>query len=154
MKYKLNKIIPNILLATLLAITAIVCLLFYLGGNVDPTAEIPEPVYTDLLLNFTYVLFALAFIAAIVSAVTMFITKIAANPKSAMVAFIGVGALALLMILTYALGDTTPLKILGFDGDQTSFNLRLTDMCLYSSYILFGIAVIVSGLSFLSKRVF
>ena len=152
--YKLNKIIPNIVLAVLLAITVIVCLLFYLGGDVDPNAEILEPVHTGLLLNYTYVLFVLALLTTIASAVIMFVTKLIANPRSAMITFIGVGALALLMILTYALGNTTPLNILGFDGEQTAFDLKLTNMCLYSSYILFGTAVIVSGLSFLSKRIF
>ncbi len=152
--YKLNKIIPNIVLAILLAITVVVCLLFYLGGDVDPTAEILEPVYTNLLINYTYVLLILAFVVAVIAAITAFATKLAANPKSAMITFIGVGSIALLMILTYVLGDATPMNILGFEGEQTAFDLKLTDMCLYSSYILLGMAIIVSGLSFLSKRVF
>ena len=152
--YKLNKIIPNIVLAAILAIAVIVCLLFYLGGDVDPTAEILEPVHTNLLLNYTYVLLFLVFLVTVASAVIMFVTKLIADPKSAMIVFIGVGALALLMILTYALGDVTPLNIPGFDGEQTAFDLKLTNMSLYSSYILFGIAVVVSSLSFLSKRIF
>ena len=150
---KLNRIIPTIVLAILLAITVVACFLFYFGGDVDPNAEILEPVYTEFMLDYMYVLLALAIVVAIVSATAIFIMKYFANPKSAVIAFMGVGFLALLMILTYALGDATPLNILGFEGEQTTFDLKLTDMCLYSSYILLGIAVIVSGVSLLSKRI-
>ena len=152
--HKLNRIIPNVVLTILLAIAAVACLLFYFGGDVDPTAEISEPVYTDFLLDYMYILLILAIVVAIVAAAAIFITKHSATPKSAVTAFMGIGFLALLMILTYVLGDATPLNILGFEGRQTEFDLRLTDMCLYSSYILLGIAVIVSGLSFLSKTNF
>ncbi len=152
--YKLNRIIPNIVLAVLFAITLIVCLLFYIGGDVDPTAEILEPVYTGLLLNFIYVLFALTIVVTIISVAVMAATKFASNPKSAIITFAGIGALALMLFLISVLGDTTPLNIPGFDGEQTTFDLKLTNMCLYSSYILLGIAIVVSGLSFLSKRIF
>jgi hypothetical protein len=154
--YKLNKIIPNVVLGILLAITVVVCLLFYLGGNTE-IPELPEllaPNYTDLLLNFTYFLFGLTILVTLVSVVWLFVSKLVADPKSSLVTIIGVGALALLLILTYNIGDTTPLNILGFEGEQTPGILKLTNMCINSSYILFGIAVIVSALSFLSKRIF
>jgi len=156
MNYKLNRIIPNIALTVLLSISVIVFLLFYLGGDVDSSEallpDLSQPIYTDLLMRYMYVLFVIAFVAAITSAVLTFSTKLSANPKSAIVAFIGVGSLALLMILTYVLGDATPMNIIGFDGEQTAFDLKISDMSLYSIYILFGIVLIVSGLSFLSKR--
>lgn len=157
--YKLNRIIPNITLAVLLAITVIVCLLFYVGGNVDPSdkivadIDIVEPVYTDLLINYTYLLLVLTCIVTVASAIFSFATKIKSNLKSAMTSFIGIGSMALLLILTYALGDATPLNILGYEGQQTAFDLKLTDMCLYSSYILLGIAIIISVLSFFVKRI-
>jgi hypothetical protein len=148
--------IPNIVLAVLLSFSVIVFMLFYLGGNVDQSealiADLSQPVYTDLLMKYMYVLFGIALVAAIYSAVSAFATKFAANPQKALFAFVGVGSLALLMTLTYALGDTTPLNIIGFDGEQTAFALRISDMSLYSIYILFGIVLVVSGLSFLSKR--
>ena len=156
MKYKLNRIIPNIVLAVLLSISVIVFLLFYLGGDVDSSEalipELSQPKYTDLLMRYMYVLFGITFVATLVSAVLTFTIEFSKDSKSAMLAFIGVGALALLMILTYALGDATPLSIVGFDGEQTAFDLKISDMSLYSIYILFAIVLIVSALSFLSKR--
>ena len=156
MKYKLNKTIPSIVLAVLLSFSVIVFLLFYLGGDVDPSnaliAELAQPKYTDLLMKYMYVLFGIAFAVTVVSAVMTFQMKLSANPKSAITALVGVGSLALLLILTYALGSATELNIVGFDGVQTTFDLKVSDMCLYSIYILFAIALIVSALSFLSKR--
>ena len=158
MKYKLNRIIPTIVLAVLLSISVIVLLLFYLGGDVDPSKslkgleELSQPVFTDLLMKYMYVLFGIAFVVTIASAVITFKMKLSANPKSAITVLIGFSSLALLMILTYALGSTTELTIPGFDGVQTAFDLKLSDMCLYSIYVLFGITIIVSALSFLSKR--
>jgi len=152
--HKLNKNISKIILMVLLAVAAVVGLLFYSVGDIDPAAQMPEPVFTDFLLDYMYVLLIISVLIAIASAMIMFATKWAANPKSALITFAGVGFLALLMLLTYVLGDKTELKIVGFDGQQTSFDLKLTDMCLYSSYILLGMALIVSCLSFLSKRIF
>jgi len=155
--YKLNKIIPNIVLAVLLSISIIIFLLFYMGGDVDSSEalipELSQPIYTDLLMRYMYVLFGIAFVVTLVSAVLTFSIKLSTNPKSGMMAFIGVGSLALLMILTYVLGDATPLNIVGFDGEQTAFDLKISDMSLYSIYILFGIVLVVSGLSFFSKRI-
>ena len=159
--YKLNRIIPNIVLAVLLTISVIVFLLFYLGGDVESTQagyltlsdpDLSQPAYTDLLMRYMYVLFGIAFVVTIISATLAFNINFSKNPRKAIVTFAGVGFLALLMILTYVLGSDTPLNIIGFDGVQTSFDLKVSDMCLYSIYILFGIALAVSGLSFLSKR--
>ena len=40
-------------------ISVIVLVMFFTGGVVDPAAEMKEPIYTGLLLNWTYALFAL-----------------------------------------------------------------------------------------------
>jgi hypothetical protein len=158
--YKLNKIIPNIVLAVLLATTVIICLFFYLGGNVDPTQsivpdpEMVEPKYTGLIINFTYVLLVLVCVITVAAALISFITKVLSNPKSAMTTIIGVGSLAIILILSYVLGSSEQLNIIGYEGTQTDFQLKLSDMCLFTSYILFGIAVVVSAASFFVKRIF
>jgi len=154
--YKLNRIIPNITLMVLLAVSVLIFILFYGGGDVDTNEELvqglSQPVYTDLLMKYMYVLFGIALSATLVSAVLTFIIKLDSNPKSAIVGLIGIGAMGLLALIAWSLSDATPLSIVGFDGEQTATDLIISDMSLYIIYILFTIALIVSGLSFFAKR--
>jgi len=61
----LLKKLPNITKALLLSISAIVGVLFFTGSSSDTTirnAVYSEPVYTDLIIIWTYILVALAII--------------------------------------------------------------------------------------------
>ena len=46
----LNKL-SSIVLYVLCAITIVITLLFFLGGDVDPNADYVEPVYTNAMIN-------------------------------------------------------------------------------------------------------
>lgn len=146
----MNKI-PQIALIAMLAISVIVALLFFLGGDVNPDAEYVEPNNTGALLTWAYILIGLVCTVTVFAALMGFITKISSDAKSAMISLGGIVVLALLLCITYFSADTTPLPLV--EGtEQSTFDLRISGMCIASAFILAGIASFVSLFGFLAKR--
>ena len=139
---------------TLLAVTLISLLvlgIYYFGGVIDPAAEMVEPVYTGLLLNWVYAVFAVTIFTMVVFAIWNIASLIQHDAKSAIMP-IGVIAVSVaIFVIAYSIGDGTPLNLVGYDGtDNTEFWLKLTDMWLFTTYILIGLILV--SLSFFSVR--
>lgn len=124
-------------------ISVIALLAFYFGGVSNPGAETEVPVYIDLLLNWTYVLFFITVIATVLFALWQFIGMLKEDPKNAILSVAALVAFVVMLVITYNIGNGTPLKLIGYEGE---FNvekwLKITDMWLYSSYILFVLIII------------
>lgn len=112
--------------------------MFYAGGVVDPAAEMKEPIYTGLLINWTSVLFFVTIISTIFFALWQFVTLLQTNAKSAVTSLIVVVCFAAILFITYSMGDATPLK--GLNADSQTYNiplwLKVTDMWIWSTAIL------------------
>ena len=119
-------------------ISVVTLLMFYFGGIVDPSAEMKEPVYTGLLLNWTYVLFAFTIVVTALLMIWQFSNSLKVDTKGALMGFAAVAFLAIILIVTYVMGDDTALTTLNADSQtyNTPFWLKTTDMWIYSSYIL------------------
>ncbi len=136
-------------LYAMFAIILIVLGLFYLGGDaqgadviagVDP--EMWQPANTNALLMLIYGLFGLAVAATVVAAVFQFGAALKDNPKGAIKSLIGLILLIVLLIVTYNIGSSETV-IMGGGTEYTNVTmLKVTDMLLYSTYVLFGIAAI------------
>ncbi len=50
-------------------ITVVILAMFYFGGVVVEGADMPEPVYTNLLLNWAYIIFGLTALSTLVFAI-------------------------------------------------------------------------------------
>lgn len=134
------------------AITVIVLGIFYFGGINNPGEEVKDPTYTGLLLNWMYILFLVTLAATVLFAIWQFITLLRENPKSAISALIVLVAFVAMLFITYSMGDGTQLQLVGYEGEHNvSFWLKLTDMWLYSSYIL-TVLIIVSVIAGSIKR--
>ena len=144
-------------LYAMFAIILIVMALFFFGGNatddaviagVDP--EMWQPAQTDSLLYLMYALFGLAVAATVLGAIFQFGAALKDNPANAIKSLLGLVLLAVVLIVAWAMGDGTPMQIPGYSGtDNVPFWLKLTDMFLYSIYILLFVtvvAIIVSGI--------
>lgn len=120
-------------------ITVVVFGIFFGGGVVDPAAEVKDYVYTELLLNWTYLVFFLTIIALVVLGVWQYASVLKTNPKSAVMSLVVLVLFALLLIITYSIGDGTPLTTLNADSQtyNTSFWLKCTDMWIQSTIVLF-----------------
>ena len=123
--------------------------MFFGGGVEDPAAENKNYIYTDLLLNWTYTVFFLTIIVMAALAIWQFMSVLKTNPKSALMSLVVLAIFALMLIITYSMGDGTPLTTLNADSQtyNTSFWLKATDMWIQSTIVLFVaiIAVICAG---------
>jgi len=149
----LNKI-PRISLYVMASITILIAVLYFAGGSNEISINnnsYDQPVYTNLLLIWTYILFGLSVGLTLAFVIAKFVLNTIESPKSAIKPLcILVGGI-LLFVITYSLGNGTPLKLVGYDGPYNVYSwLKVTDMFLYVIYVLsisaFGV-IIYSGVS-------
>lgn len=145
-------------LYVLFAITIVVLGLFYFGGQAEvPIVEsvdtISQPAYTDTLLYQMYAMIAFAVIVTIIAFVKQFASAFKDNPVNAMKSLSGGVLLALVLVISWAIGSTEVLNIPGYDGtDNVPFWLKLTDMYIYSIYFLLIVAIVAILASSIRKR--
>ncbi|MGI6074175.1 MAG: hypothetical protein ACOYEA_06015 [Fermentimonas sp.] len=129
------------------AISLVVMLLFYLGGQVAPqdklVADMSQPKFTDLVLYWMYLLLGITVVVLIGFAIVGFFKGLKENPKKAMGGLVALLCLAALLVVTYIMGDGTVLSIPGYEGtDNVPGMLKLTDMWLYSIYFMLAITIL------------
>lgn len=141
--------ILKIVTIVMFAVTAVILGMFIWGGDV-PDQQYATPVYTASLLNWAYVLFIIAVIAAVIFPIVRLFTR----PKQAMKSFIGLAALAVVVLIAYAMADGTPMNIIGYSGtDNVPSRLIFSDTIIYTMYILFGAAIIAIFATELLRKV-
>ena len=143
------------------AVIVIVLLCFFLGGDatgdavltsIDPSMW--QPAYTNALLYLVYALLAVAIITTIVGALAKFAMALKDNPVSALKSLIGLALLIVVLIIAWIAGDDTPINIPGYDGtDNVPFWLKLTDMFLFTVYILLVVAIGAIIVSSIVKKI-
>ena len=152
---KLSYKVSYYALYAMFAIILIVLGLFYLGGDaqgadviagVDP--EMWQPANTNALLMLIYGLFGLAVAAA------QFGAALKDSPANAIKSLLGLVLLVVVLVIAWAAGDGTPMNIPGYDGtDNVPFWLKLTDMFLYSIYILLFVTIVAIIASGIKKKI-
>ena len=126
--------ILKIVTIVMFAITVVILGFFIFGGEV-PDQVYTTPVYAASLLNWAYILF----IIAVVAAVAFPIVRLFTRPKQAMKSFIGLAVVVVVVLIAYAMADGTPMKIIGYNGpDNVPSMLILSDTIIYTMYILFA----------------
>ncbi len=121
--------------------------LFYFGGQAAPedlvAGDLSQPLFTDLLLYWAYILLALTVIVLIGFAVTDFLRGLRENPKKALSGLLVLLILVALLVITYIMGDGTLLNIPGYTGsDNVPTMLKMTDMWLYSCYVMLVVTLL------------
>ena len=146
-KFKIQKV-TGLLLTIMLAITVIIMALFYFGGEapvdqrVVADTSMSEPLYTDAIIYWNYILFGLGIIAMVGGALYQFGSTLKDSPKEALKSLVGIALLVVVLAVTWAMGDTTPLVMPGYEGtENVPFWLKVADMFLYTIYVLMGLAV-------------
>ncbi len=139
---KIRKLSSWTLLAISL-ISVIVVIMFFAGGVSNPGEEVKNYVNTGLLLNWTYFVFFLTIVCWVVLAGWQFVNVVKTNPKSALMSAIVLIVFALMLVVTYSVGDGTPLTTLNADAQtyNTPFWLKTTDMWILSSIVLFLVII-------------
>ena len=141
------------MLTGVIIISVIVLAMFYLGGVVDPAAENKEPVNTSLLLYWCYALFGVTMVCLVLFGIMQFFSSLKTKPKAALGSLVVFVAFVILMGVSYAIGDPTPLP--GINSDSEQFNtpgwLKISDMWIYSTYVLLGFSVLAMIVGSLKK---
>ena len=117
--------------------------LFFFGGLDEPLNKQKNPTFTNELLLWIYLLLALCSISMLLFGITQFANKFKTNTKASLMTLGVFVGFALLLIISYSIGDGTPLA--GLNKEAQKFNieswLKITDMWLYGMYILLGLSI-------------
>ena len=153
---KIRKVSSYTLLI-LSCISVLIFFLFFLGGSETDAKGNTVYEYTGILLFWTYALFLVTVCATLVFACKNFASTFQTNSRGALVSIGGVVAFLALLAITYAIGSGEPIK--GLNEASQSYNtsgwLKVTDMWIYSTYVLFILTVgaaIWGGISKALKR--
>ena len=128
----------NIVLYLLIGLTVVFAGLFYFGGEVEDAA-MTTPVYTETILNWGKILL----IGAAAITIIFEVVNLILHPHTAMRTLISIAILAVIAVISYSMGDGTPLQLVGYKGsDNVPSMLIMGDTFLYSMYILLGGALL------------
>ena len=156
LSYKVSYYVLYVMFAAILVVLG----LFYFGGDAQGDAvlmsvdsEMWLPAQTDALIYLMYGLFGIAVVATVAAFLFQFGTALKDNPGNALKSLIGVIILVAVVVIAWAMGSDEPLVIPGYDGtDNVPFWLKITDMFLYSIYILFAATVLAIIFSSIKKK--
>ncbi|MDR1781250.1 MAG: hypothetical protein LBR50_11080 [Tannerella sp.] len=141
-----------IMIATVLVLGA-----FYFWGAEDPAAEQKVPKQLDVLLSWIYGVVIISIAALLIFGLMQFANTLKAKPKAALGSLVVLVGFAALLGISYSIGDTTPLANINSDSAHfnTDFWLKISDMWIYSIYVLMGLcvlAIIASSFKNILKR--
>lgn len=112
--------ITSVLLYALMAISAILLIIFYKitagipeGTDFDTQVEIYGGIL-DIIMYWAYILFGIAAVAALVFPLVRMFTR----PKEAVKTLISVAVIAVVVFISYTLSDDTILELPGYTGDD------------------------------------
>lgn len=141
---KIRKISSWTLMACTI-VSLVVLGMFFFGGDDEPLKdELWTPHYTGLFLYWMYILFAISAAAAVLFGIWQFISNFKDNPKGGIMGLVVLVLFGGLLLITYAIGDTTPLNIMNTEAQAYNIPvwLKVTDMWLYSTYTLIALVII------------
>ncbi|MDR2389994.1 MAG: hypothetical protein LBD89_09475 [Tannerellaceae bacterium] len=119
--------------------------LFFFGGDNEPYNGQWNPKYADTLLYWMYTLFGITLVATLFFAFVQFANNFRTDSKKALVGLAVIALFVILLFTTYSIGDGTPMSALA-KPDVEAYNtpvwLKLTDMFLYSIYIMAGLTIL------------
>jgi hypothetical protein len=133
--------ISSIILYVLMAISVILILLFFFGGYVEGTkgTNFAEPVNTNYILIWAFMLFVIAGLAAIIFPLIYLIL----NPKRAIKSLIMLGVIAVFIFIAYQIASDEVLNLINYRGpDNVPKTLKIVGTGLILTYFLAIIALV------------
>ena len=150
---KLSYKVSYYVLYAMFAIILVVLGLFYFGGDAQGDAVLMSVDSEMWQPDLTYALLAVAVIATLVGVLFQFGSALKDNPGAALKSLIGLIVLIVVVVIAWTMGSDEPLTIPGYSGtDNVPFWLKITDMFLYSIYILFAGTVLAIIFSSIKKK--
>lgn len=128
-------------------VSLVVMGLFYLGGQVAEAEKIvpdmSQPKFTDIVLYWAYILLIVTVACWFIFGLFGFLKQFKESPKKALGGFLTIAAIAAMLIVFYLIGNGQLLNIPGYSGhDNNPGTLKMTDMWLFSCYVMLGLTVL------------
>lgn len=149
--YKLSYYVLYAMFAVILVILG----LFYMGGEMAApmVPDMANPANTDALLYLMYGLFIIAVVVTVIAFIYQFGTALKDNPKGAVKSLLGLVLIVVVLIATWSMGSSETLVLPGYDGtENVPFWLKLTDMFLYTIYLLLVVTIVAIIGSSIKKK--
>ena len=121
----------------LLAVSAIIAILYYAGPETTSFGE-DAPVYTNTILIWGAILAGVAAILALIFPLMQMVT----HPKRARGSLIGILALVILVLIGYSLASSTPLDFTKANVNNVPETLKQVGTGLITMYILLGLGIV------------
>ena len=94
-------------------------------------------------MYWVYFLVGCNVVVLLAFAIADFISSLKNQPKKAINSLLVIVAFVAMFVITYMLGSGKPLDIVGYTGpDNVPGRLNMTDMFMYSMYIMLALAVL------------
>ena len=150
LSYKVSYYIFYVLIALILVVLG----LFFMVGYNNPVGEHNAPEHTETLIFLMYAMLTVCVLVTVLGGLAQFATGLKDDPKGAVKSLVALALFAAVLVGAYAMGSAEPLTL----GDGKVFEdatmLKLSDMMIYSIYLLLtvaGVATLVN-LSGIFKR--
>ena len=136
LSYKVSYYIFYVLVALILVVLG----MFFGVGYNNPMGEYNAPEHTETLIFLMYGLFAICVLVTVLGSLALFVSGLKDDPKGAVKSILAVILFAAVLGGTYAIGSAEPITM----GDGKVFEdasmLKITDMMIYSIYLLLTVA--------------
>jgi heme/copper-type cytochrome/quinol oxidase subunit 2 len=141
MKRSVFHTVPNVVLWFCTLITLGLSVWFYcVHINQPEDADSPE---VSALLYWIFFLFTITVFTGLIFSIVYYVRRWKENPKKVLRTVLYAVACGLLLLITWVSGSGNPLPLAGYKGnDNTYFWLKITDMWLYSIYVLLGVCLL------------
>lgn len=144
---KLSYKVSYYALYVMMALIIIVLAMFFCVGYNNPVGEYNAPEHTETLIYFMYLMFGVCVAVTIIGALAQFVSGLKDNPKGAMKSLFGLILFVAVLIVAYAISSDSPLQMASGEIYTDTFFLKLSDMMIYSIYVLLGVAAVATVLN-------
>ncbi len=143
------KKISSIVLWVSIAISVVLAIMFFVGGDEPATlstgGETTTPVWTDQLMYWVYAIVLIGVALLVIFAIKTLITMFQTDAKAATKSLCTVLAFVALMVVCYVMSPSTEFSRI-VNGETQTFSeveMKMTDMWLYSIYTLVALTVVL-----------
>ena len=138
LSYKVSYYVFYVCVAVILVVLG----MFFGVGYTNPVGEYNEPQNTGALMYLMYGMFAVCVAITVIGAVLQFGAALKDNPKGAIKSLLGLILMVILLVVTYNMGSSEAVVLGGGSVYENVTMLKVTDMFLFSTYVLAIIAAV------------
>lgn len=144
---KLSYKVSYYALYVMMALIIIVLAMFFCVGYNNPVGEYNAPEHTETLIYFMYLMFGVCVAVTIIGALAQFVSGLKDNPKGAMKSLLGLILFVAVLVVAYSMSSDAPLQMASGEIFTDTMLLKLSDMMIYSIYVLLGVAAVATVLN-------